>query len=76
MTAAAIVALAENRERFVGLGDCFCLTNPAQVSAPELDWIEAEMKLRISDNPIVFASDGFINVTGYTRQDIIPRNWF
>ncbi|KAK1979886.1 hypothetical protein LZ30DRAFT_724870 [Colletotrichum cereale] len=28
----------------------------------------------IADNPIVFASDGFIKVTGYTRPEIIPRN--
>lgn len=27
-----------------------------------------------ADNPIVFASDGFIKVTGYSRADIIPRN--
>ncbi|KAI9802109.1 MAG: hypothetical protein M1833_002030 [Piccolia ochrophora] len=27
-----------------------------------------------ADNPIVYASDGFVSVTGYTRQDIIPRN--
>ena len=32
------------------------------------------MSLSKADNPIVFASDGFIKVTGYTRQDIIPRN--
>ena len=29
---------------------------------------------RKADNPILFASDGFIKVTGYSRQDIIPRN--
>lgn len=29
---------------------------------------------RRADNPIVFASDGFVSVTGYTRRDIIPRN--
>ncbi|KAF3760387.1 hypothetical protein M406DRAFT_269000 [Cryphonectria parasitica EP155] len=28
----------------------------------------------MADNPIVFASDGFIKVTGYTRPEIIPRN--
>ncbi|OLN86170.1 Blue-light-activated histidine kinase 1-like protein 4 [Colletotrichum chlorophyti] len=27
-----------------------------------------------ADNPIVYASDGFIKVTGYTRPEIIPRN--
>ncbi|KZL79721.1 blue light receptor [Colletotrichum incanum] len=28
----------------------------------------------LADNPIVFASDGFIKVTGYKRPEIIPRN--
>ncbi|OHF02562.1 hypothetical protein CORC01_02257 [Colletotrichum orchidophilum] len=28
----------------------------------------------LADNPIVFASDGFIKVTGYSRPEIIPRN--
>ncbi|KAK2009740.1 hypothetical protein LZ32DRAFT_564169 [Colletotrichum eremochloae] len=28
----------------------------------------------LADNPILFASDGFIKVTGYTRSEIIPRN--
>lgn len=28
----------------------------------------------IADNPIVFASDGFVKVTGYTRPEIVPRN--
>ncbi|KAL9623799.1 MAG: hypothetical protein Q9160_002030 [Pyrenula sp. 1 TL-2023] len=28
----------------------------------------------IADNPIVYASDGFVKVTGYSRTDIIPRN--
>lgn len=27
-----------------------------------------------ADNPIVYASDGFVKVTGYQRSDIIPRN--
>jgi phototropin len=27
-----------------------------------------------ADNPIVYASDGFVKVTGYTRNEIIPRN--
>lgn len=27
-----------------------------------------------ADNPIVYASDGFVKVTGYSRNDIIPRN--
>jgi phototropin len=29
---------------------------------------------RIADNPILYASDGFVSVTGYSRADIIPRN--
>jgi len=29
---------------------------------------------RIADNPIVYASDGFVSVTGYSRKEIIPRN--
>ena len=27
-----------------------------------------------ADNPIVFASDGFVAATGYSRQEIMPRN--
>lgn len=27
-----------------------------------------------ADSPIVFASDGFVKVTGYPRKEIIPRN--
>lgn len=27
-----------------------------------------------ADNPIVFASDGFVKVTGHPRKEIIPRN--
>ncbi|MCJ1479717.1 hypothetical protein MMC13_008403 [Lambiella insularis] len=57
MTVSAEKALSASRMKYGGLGDCFCLTNPAK-----------------ADNPIVSASDGFIKVTGYTRQDIIPRN--
>ncbi|TVY35580.1 Phototropin [Lachnellula occidentalis] len=57
VTASATSALADHRERFQGLGDCFCLTDPS-----------------IADNPITYASDGFIAVTGYNRKDIIPRN--
>lgn len=53
----AAKALAGDRSKYAGLGDCFVLTNPAK-----------------ADNPIVFASDGFVNVTGYSRRDIIPRN--
>lgn len=29
---------------------------------------------RKADNPIVYASDGFVQVTGYSRREIIPRN--
>lgn len=57
MTTSAVQALGGNRGKYAGLGDCFCLTNPA-----------------IADNPIVYASDGFVKVTGYSRADIIPRN--
>ncbi|KAK8019068.1 hypothetical protein PG990_004206 [Apiospora arundinis] len=27
-----------------------------------------------ADNPIVFASDGFVKVTGYSRREVVPRN--
>ena len=27
-----------------------------------------------ADNPIVYASDGFVNVTGYSRTEVVPRN--
>ena len=27
-----------------------------------------------ADNPIVYASDGFVSVTGYSRSDVVPRN--
>jgi len=57
MTMSATKALASDRGKFQGLGDCFCLTNPSK-----------------ADNPIVYASDGFVKVTGYSRRDIIPRN--
>ncbi|PQE28910.1 hypothetical protein CJF30_00003944 [Rutstroemia sp. NJR-2017a BBW] len=57
VTASATMALASDRDRFPGLGDCFCITDPKR-----------------ADNPIVFASDGFVSVTGYSRADIIPRN--
>ena len=29
---------------------------------------------RKADNPIVFASDGFVSVTGYSRSEVVPRN--
>ncbi|KAF9876405.1 blue light receptor [Colletotrichum karsti] len=57
MALSATRALATNRHSYQGLGDCFCLTNPA-----------------VADNPIVYASDGFVKVTGYSRPEIIPRN--
>ncbi|KAI1855501.1 hypothetical protein JX266_000366 [Neoarthrinium moseri] len=50
-------ALASDRQRYQGLGDCFCMTSPAK-----------------ADNPILYASDGFVKVTGYSRSEIIPRN--
>jgi PAS domain-containing protein len=57
LTKSAAKALAGNRSKYAGLGDCFVMTNPA-----------------IADNPIVYASDGFVKVTGYPRADIISRN--
>ncbi|KAL2059614.1 hypothetical protein ABVK25_000907 [Lepraria finkii] len=27
-----------------------------------------------ADNPILYASDGFVSVTGYTRTEVVPRN--
>lgn len=27
-----------------------------------------------ADNPILFASDGFVSVTGYSRPEVVPRN--
>ncbi|EXJ90996.1 hypothetical protein A1O1_04103 [Capronia coronata CBS 617.96] len=57
MTLDATKALATDRGRYAGLGDCFVLTNPTK-----------------ADNPIVYASDGFVKVTGYLRNEIIPRN--
>ncbi|KAL8950695.1 MAG: hypothetical protein Q9222_003281 [Ikaeria aurantiellina] len=58
MTTSAARALATDRfQKYQGLGDCFCLTDPAK-----------------ADNPIVCASDGFVNVTGYSRTEIVPRN--
>ncbi|KAL1860291.1 hypothetical protein Daus18300_009346 [Diaporthe australafricana] len=57
MALSATRALATDRFKYQGLGDCFCLTNP-----------------RVADNPIVFASDGFVKTTGYSRNEIVPRN--
>ncbi|KAL8995124.1 MAG: hypothetical protein Q9188_006884 [Gyalolechia gomerana] len=57
ITNSASRALATDRQRYQGLGDCFCLTDPAK-----------------ADNPIVYASDGFVGVTGYSRAEIVPRN--
>ncbi|KAK7908843.1 hypothetical protein PG985_016146 [Apiospora marii] len=53
----AIQALASDRHKYQGLGDCFCLSDPNK-----------------ADNPIVFASDGFVKVTGYSRREVVPRN--
>ena len=57
MTLSVTRALATNKNKYAGLGDCFVLTNPSK-----------------ADNPIVYASDGFVKVTGYERNEIIPRN--
>lgn len=32
------------------------------------------MEHSMADNPIVYASDGFVSVTGYSRTDVVPRN--
>ena len=73
VTAAATMALADHRERYQGLGDCFCMTDPKYVH-PFCTCSKDLIDSRIADNPILFASDGFVSVTGYTRHDIIPRN--
>ena len=57
MSMSATKALAGDRSKYAGLGDCFVLTDPAK-----------------ADNPILYASDGFVKVTGYARNEIIPRN--
>jgi phototropin len=57
MTLSASRALAGNKSKYAGLGDCFVLTDPSK-----------------ADNPITYASDGFVSVTGYSRNEIIPRN--
>ncbi|KAG7005598.1 hypothetical protein G7Y79_00019g047780 [Physcia stellaris] len=57
MSNSASKALSTDRGRYQGLGDCFCLTDPAK-----------------ADNPIVYASDGFVSVTGYARSEVVPRN--
>ncbi|CAL8583742.1 hypothetical protein XPA_009361 [Xanthoria parietina] len=57
ITNSASKALATDRQKYQGLGDCFCLTDPAK-----------------ADNPIVYASDGFVTVTGYSRAEVVPRN--
>ena len=57
MTLSVSRALASDRSKYAGLGDCFVLTDPAK-----------------ADNPLVFVSDGFVKVTGYQRNEIIPRN--
>ncbi|KAK5950926.1 hypothetical protein OHC33_007998 [Knufia fluminis] len=57
MTSSVTRALATNKNKYAGLGDCFVLTDPNK-----------------GDNPIVYASDGFVKVTGYERNEIIPRN--
>ncbi|CAG8979037.1 hypothetical protein HYALB_00011607 [Hymenoscyphus albidus] len=57
VTTSATLAMSDHKEKFQGLGDCFCITDPS-----------------IADNPILWASDGFVSVTGYERKDIIPRN--
>ena len=57
MSLSASRALATNKNKYAGLGDCFVMTDPDK-----------------ADHPIVYASDGFVKVTGYARNEIIPRN--
>ncbi|KAK4890609.1 hypothetical protein LTR28_002583, partial [Elasticomyces elasticus] len=57
MTTSTAKALASNRGKYAGLGNCFVLTDPVK-----------------ADNSIIYASDGFVKVTGYSRNEIIPRN--
>ena len=35
---------------------------------------DKDVNFRKIDNPIVMASDGFIDVTGYERKEVINRN--
>lgn len=51
-------AFNDEDQEYTGLGDCFCLTNPRAGS----------------ENPIVLASPGFVEVTGYPIRSIIGRN--
>ena len=78
MTLSAERALASGRSRYGGLGDCFCLTDPAWVPTTLLllacSTAHVDIFCRKADNPIVYASDGFVKVTGYSRTDIVPRN--
>lgn len=38
-------------------------------------WDEVDpMPSSKADNPILYASDGFVSVTGYTRSEVVPRN--
>ncbi|KAK7992045.1 hypothetical protein PG988_000839 [Apiospora saccharicola] len=62
LTLNASKALANDRSKFQGLGDCFCLTSPRCGH------------FSLADNPVVYASDGLIKVTGYSRTEIISRN--
>ena len=50
------------------------LSSYGQIGGVENTGLIRRLCTSIADNPIVFASDGFVKVTGYSRADIIPRN--
>ena len=74
MTTSASKALSTDRQRYQGLGDCFCLTDPRYVDPGAPRCKQPLIVPSKADNPIVYASDGFVNVTGYSRTEIVPRN--
>ena len=64
-------ALSKNLDsKYRGLGDSFALTDPSYVLFPIDDNNFANNFNRKPDNPIVCASDGFIDITGYSRREI------
>lgn len=74
ITTSASRALSTDRYKYQGLGDCFCLTDPRCVDTYATRSRLSLTLLSKADNPIVYASDGFINVTGYSRSEVVPRN--
>jgi hypothetical protein len=49
------------------------MTDP-RYFVPTFQTFKANQNYSIADSPILYASDGFVQVTGYNRKDIIPRN--